>query len=521
MFNHRSYLVLLALGVCLVLVSGASAAVGDTYAAGSTPSHVKPGVAASYVVTLTSDPASPSRADRAKIGIPPGFTVDAGTIQATSDARDTCVLATWEPDGQPIANSTINLKRPGNSATGLCPGATLTVSFNATSATSEGEFTWVTQLLVGTEPFTLNGPQPTVVVDGTPPTVEIVEPKPSNPSNSRSASFTFSASAATQCKLDAGASTPCSSPAVYTNLTDGPHAFTVQATDAAGNTASESYTWTVETRSPTAAFAAEPPVLTNSRSATFVFSADEPSRFECQLDGGSFLPCSSPAAYQGLADGAHTFAVRPIDGVGNVGAAVSHAWRIDATAPETRVASGPRSRTTSVGATLTFAATEQASFQCKLDAAAFAPCASPKSYSRLRRSAHTFQVRAIDPAGNVDPTPAVYRWTIAALVRRTKTALALFAPQPGARVTSPPTLAWRRVPRAAYYNVQLFRGSRKILSVWPTRERWRLRARWTFAGRQQRLVPGTYRWYVWPRIGRGYGKLLGQSTFIVRAPARR
>jgi hypothetical protein len=261
-----------------------------------------------------------------------------------------------------------------------------------------------------------------------------------------------------------------------------------------------------------------PPALTNSRSATFDFSADEPSRFECRLDGGSFLPCSSPASYQGLGDGGHTFSVRPIDAVGNVGAATSRSWRIDATAPETTLGARPRSRTTAVSASFTFSATEQATFRCKLDASAFAACTSPKSYARIRRTAHTFQVRAVDAAGNVDPTPAVFRWTIAAVTRRRATS-ALLAPRAGARVTSAPLLVWRPVRRASYYNVQLFRGRTKVLSAWPTRARFRLRPRWTYLGRQQRLAPGTYRWLVWPRLGRGakgrYGSLLGQSTFTV------
>ena len=521
----RCHVLALAAVACLLLASGAAAAVGDAFTAGSTPSAVKPATSASYTITLTSDPASPSRADRAKIGIPPGFTVDPATIKATSEATaNGCVAAIWEPDGQLIANATINLKRPANTTTGVCPGASLRVSFTATSATAESTYTWATQLLIGTEAFTLNGSQPTILVDGTPPTVSIADPKPSNLSNTRSASFTFTANAPTQCKLDAGPFAPCTSTASYTNLSDGPHTFTVRAADAAGNSTEDSHTWTIETRAPSAAVSSAPPALTNSRLATFVFAADEPSRFECRLDGGTFLPCSSPASYQGLGEGGHTFAVRPIDGVGNLGVAVSRSWRIDATEPETRVISGPRSRTRLLSASLSFSASEQASFQCRLDAGSFTACASPKSYFRLRRSIHTFQVRAIDAAGNVDPTPAIFRWTIAAAVRAAKAASALLTPPTGARVTSPPALAWRRVARAPYYNVQLFRGSRKILSVWPTRTRYRLRATWTFAGRQQRLVPGTYRWYVWPRIGgpRGrYGKLLGQSMFIVRTPARR
>ena len=516
----RNWLWAIAAGACLLLASGAAAAPGDAYTAASTPSHVKPTTSASYTITLKSDPASPSRASRARIVIPPGFSVDADTIQATKQAFGGCDNSAWNREG-PVTTE-INLRRPGNNDTGLCPGGTLTISFTATSATDEATYTWTTQLLVSdTEQFVLNGSQPTVVVDGAPPVVTIGD-RPGNPTNSRSATFTFSASEATQCKLDAGAFAPCSGSATYTNLSDGPHTFTVQATDAAGNSAQASYSWTVETQAPSAAVSAGPARLSSSRSATFVFAADEPSRFDCQLDAGSFLPCSSPASYQGLGDGAHTFTVRPTDTFGNTGGTTSYAWRIDATAPETRLTSARRLRTTTVSATFRFAASEAAAFQCKLDTGAFAACTSPKTYTRLRRRAHTFQVRAVDAAGNADGTPAVLRWTIATVTRTTRASAALLAPRAGARVTSPPLLVWRPVARASYYNVQLYRGRTKVLSVWPTRPRIRLRANWTFLGRQQRLVPGTYRWYVWPRFGRGasgrYGRLLGQSTFTVTAP---
>jgi hypothetical protein len=97
---------------------------------------------------------------------------------------------------------------------------------------------------------------------------------------------------------------------------------------------------------------------------------------------------------------------------------------------------------------------------------------------------------------------------------------ALLSPTPGLRITmkSPPTLAWVRVKRATYYNVQLIRG-RKVLSAWPTRTSFRLRRTWLYNGRRYRLEPGVYRWYVWPGYGRisaaRFGRPLGSSTFVV------
>src|SRR5207244_2617325 len=96
------------------------------------------------------------------------------------------------------------------------------------------------------------------------------------------------------------------------------------------------------------------------------------------------------------------------------------------------------------------------------------------------------------------------------------------APANGARVTSPPLLRWRKVGGADYYNVQLFHGGSKVLSIWPTTNRLRLSGRWVYAGRAMTLRPGAYVWYVWPGFGplarARYGNLILRSTFVV-APA--
>jgi Ca2+-binding RTX toxin-like protein len=55
----------------------------------------------------------------------------------------------------------------------------------------------------------------------------------------------------------------------------------------------------------------------------------------------------------------------------------------------------------------------EATFECKLDDGTFHVCTSPKEFPGLiEGSTHTFELRAVDPAGNPDPIPARRTWTV-------------------------------------------------------------------------------------------------------------
>jgi hypothetical protein len=87
---------------------------------------------------------------------------------------------------------------------------------------------------------------------------------------------------------------------------------------------------------PTPTITSAPSDLTTSTSASFSFSFTdtEPGvTFQCQLDGGGFTTCTSPKAYSGLAQGAHTFQVKALDAAGNQSGVATDTWTIDATPP--------------------------------------------------------------------------------------------------------------------------------------------------------------------------------------------
>ncbi|MDQ3275252.1 MAG: cellulase family glycosylhydrolase, partial [Actinomycetota bacterium] len=155
--------------------------------------------------------------------------------------------------------------------------------------------------------------------------------------------------------------------------------------------------------------------------ANFTFTADEAgATFECSLDGGGWATCSSPKSLSNLAGGGHTFKVRATDPAGNIDSTpAARSWTVatappaDTTPPDTSLSGGPTGKVSSLTATFGLVSTEAgSSFECQLDGTAWKACADPVSMSALSLGSHTFQARARDAAGNVDPAPASRTWSI-------------------------------------------------------------------------------------------------------------
>jgi hypothetical protein len=190
-----------------------------------------------------------------------------------------------------------------------------------------------------------------------------------------------------------------------------------------------------------------PAPRTNSTSATFTFSSNEAgATFECSRDGAAFSACTSPTSLQGLSAGSHTFRVRARDAAGNVDATpASYTWSVDLTPPDTRLDSTPPVESFLDTATFTFSSSEgSVTFECNLDGTGFKTCVSPWTRSNLAQGKHTFQVRARDAVGNLDPTPASYIWTILYPV---EPAPVISSPAAGATLSEPlPTFSGTAPP---------------------------------------------------------------------------
>ena len=174
----------------------------------------------------------------------------------------------------------------------------------------------------------------TWTVDTQAPPTPTITAGPPDPSNSTSASFTFSDSeqgVSFRCQLDGAGFGACNSPQSYSGLAEGSHSFQVKARDAAGNeSAPTTRSWTVDTQAPPSpTIDSGPPNPSNSTSASFAFSDSEPGvSFRCQLDGAGFAACSSPQAYSGLIEGAHSFQVEARDAAGNESGPATHSWQV-------------------------------------------------------------------------------------------------------------------------------------------------------------------------------------------------
>ena len=84
----------------------------------------------------------------------------------------------------------------------------------------------------------------------------------------------------------------------------------------------------------------------------------------------------------------------------------------DTTPPETTIDKGPKKRTTSRKARFTFSSEAGATFLCLLDRKPAKACASPFKVKKLKVGKHHLSVIAKDAAGNVERTPATYKWKV-------------------------------------------------------------------------------------------------------------
>ena len=281
-------------------------------------------------------------------------------------------------------------------------------------------------------------------VDTASPTApELTATVPASPANDNTPEIHGSAPAGTTVRLYSGADCSgaplASAPAAALEAgievsvaDDASTSFRATASTAAENTSgcSAPLSYLEDSSAPSTSLDSHPVALAASDEAKFEFSGSDAggsglASFQCRLDSsapGAWAACASAKTYTSLAEGGHTFEVRAIDEAANADQSpASFSWSVDTIAPSTQIDSGPAAISPSANASFTFSGSDGggsglASFQCRRDAEDWSSCTSPRNYSALAEGPHTFEVRAIDKAGNTDGSPATFVWTVDTVV---------------------------------------------------------------------------------------------------------
>jgi hypothetical protein len=280
-----------------------------------------------------------------------------------------------------------------------------------------------------------------------------------------------------------------------------------------GQTSIVSFPLHVEISTPTATATPDRPPDVNGWYNHPVTMTTSGTAFSGIADGA----CTAPQTYGGPATASAALAGTCTDNAGKA-ASASFPFRYDATPPVLSVFSQPADHVAGLSWRVTAGPAPLAPIQLtrrpglKRAASSVLYAGSGTTYQdhQVRNgSTYAYTITVIDQAGNAS------QHTV-----RIRPGVRLLAPRPNARLSAPPLLRWTEIPKASYYNVQLFKGS-KILSAWPTHASLRLSKSWRFGGRRHRLGPGRYHWYVWPGYGpqrdNRYGKPLGNTTFVIQA----
>jgi hypothetical protein len=216
---------------------------------------------------------------------------------------------------------------------------------------------------------------------------------------------------------------PVANGAALDTSTLGPHPFEVEAEDKDGAAASEEVTYTV----------VAPPsisITTPTNGATYTQGQAVTAIYSCTPAGGTGVktcagPVANGAALDTAALGPHSFEVKAEDLDGGK-ATQSASYTVVSpkqgpppppVAPDTVLGSHPKKtiktdkQKVKVKVKFSFSSNVTgASFKCKLDKGAFAPCTSPKSY-KVKLGRHTFSVEAVS-AGGTDPAPATFSFKV-------------------------------------------------------------------------------------------------------------
>ncbi len=208
----------------------------------------------------------------------------------------------------------------------------------------------------------------------------------------------------------------CTFGLIFTPRATGPLSSTIIFSDDApglGQSFAVSGNALAELTPPAPTITSSPATQTIATFATFAFAdAENGVGYNCSLNTAPYSPCTNPMTYTGLTPNTiNTFWVEAVDSLGTYSAGTPYVWKVVAPPPIPTITNGPASTTTLTTAFITFTDSQNVTYLCSLDSAAFAPCTSGVSLSGLAVGNHTYAVEAEAGPGILSGTVTVL-WTI-------------------------------------------------------------------------------------------------------------
>ncbi|MCW2811356.1 MAG: metallophosphoesterase, partial [Friedmanniella sp.] len=360
------------------------------------------------------------------------WTVDLAAPSVPANLRATAgagsVALAWNASTDNVAVAGYVVYRNG---TRVGTGTTTTSTSYTDASLASGTYSYTVAAVDTAGNASAQSTAASATIAGAPDTT--ITSSPTSPTNATTASLAFTSTAGGstfQCQLDGGQLKACTSPTSYTGLAAGSHAFNVRAT-ANGQTDPSPATasWTVDLTAPSVPTNLTATASTSSVALTWNASTDNTAvagyvvyRNGTRIGTGT-TTTSTSYTDASLATGNYSYTVAALDGVGNLSGQSTAATATIGVAPDTTITATIPAVTNQTTASFTFTATVSGStFECQLDATAYAACTSPRSYTGLAAGSHTFRVRAT-ASGITDSTPAQLTWTVDTTLPSTPTGL--------------------------------------------------------------------------------------------------
>ncbi len=381
------------------------------------------------------------------------FTVDltAPASPTLASPANGAVVATASPaiSGTAEAGSTVTVILDGlvvGTATASSTGAW---SFTLPASLADGAHTVRATSTDGAGNVSASSPTHTFTVDTQAPAAPVIgSPATGTTTSDTTPTLTGTAEAGSTVRVfvDGGTTPACTATASSTGawsctvspaLTEGSHAFTATATDAAGNVSpgSSGVTLVIDATPPGAPTITTPVSGTVTREATPLVSgtAEAGSTVTVFLDGSSTPACTVVASTTGewscapltpLADGPHTVVVRTTDGAGNASPPAGSSFSVDTQAPAAPALLAPlEGATTSPFPTFSGTAEAGSTVRIFVDGATAPACtaiATPLgaftcvAQAALAAGSRSATATATDAAGNASGTSAPRTFVVGA-----------------------------------------------------------------------------------------------------------